>query len=96
MSRQSRPPERIGDIVKAVLADRGYLTVCREQDVQRRWPELVGDRIAAVTECTGVDHGKVLVRVRSASWRNELVYLKTMLLAKLKSECASIKDIIIT
>ncbi len=94
MSKKARAPERIGGIVESLLAARGYLTICREQDVKRRWDEFVGERVAAVTECTSVERGTVHVRVRTASWRNELVYMKEMLLARLRSECASIKDII--
>jgi predicted nucleic acid-binding Zn ribbon protein len=92
--RKKRVPERIGGIVESLLADRGYLAICREQDVARRWPELVGERIAKATECTRVERGKVYVHVLTASWRNELVYLKQMLLARLRSECSTINDII--
>jgi predicted nucleic acid-binding Zn ribbon protein len=93
-SRTRKAPERIGSIVEHLLADHGYLAICREQDVARKWAELVGERIAEATECTRVERGKVYVHVRSASWRNELVYLKQMLLARLRSECSTISDII--
>lgn len=87
-------PQKIGSIVEQVLANSGLLAVCREQDILRRWGELVGDRIAAVTECTRTERGVLYVHVRSAPWRNELVYLKPMLLARVRAECSTIRDII--
>ena len=96
MSRPARrsSPERMGPILEALLADAGYLAACREQDIVRMWPELVGERIAAATECMSAERGIVHVQVRSAAWRNELMYLKPMLLARLRSQCTTIKDIV--
>lgn len=93
MSKKRKTPERIGGIVESLLARHGYLATCREQDIVRRWDDLVGERIAQVTSCVGVEEGVVRVRVESAAWRNELVYLKEMLLARLRTECNTIKDI---
>ncbi len=96
MKRRQSGPEQIGGLVESLLADSGYLAVCREHDVVRRWEELAGQRIAAATECCSVERGVVRVRVYSAAWRNELMYLKPMLLSRLKAECSSITDIIFT
>jgi len=94
MKPLGRAPERIGSLVESLLAERGYLAICREQDILRRWKELAGERIAAVTECVAVERGVVHVRVQSAPWRNELVYLKPMLLARVRAQCETIRDII--
>jgi predicted nucleic acid-binding Zn ribbon protein len=94
MNRKRRPPERIGAIVESILAERGYLSICKEQEAVRRWPDFVGERLAAVTECTGAERGVLYVRVRSAAWRNELPYLKEELLANVRKECNSIRDIV--
>ncbi len=94
MKKKGRAPQRIGGIVESVLAEHGYLTICREHDILRRWGELVGERIAGVTECSRVENGTLYVRVKSAAWRSELVYLKETLLAKLRAECASIHEIV--
>jgi predicted nucleic acid-binding Zn ribbon protein len=94
MKRHGRAPEPIGSLLDALLAEHGYLAICKEQDILLRWKELAGERIAAVTECTTVERGVVHVRVQSAPWRNELVYLKPMLLARLRAQCEGIKDIV--
>jgi predicted nucleic acid-binding Zn ribbon protein len=94
VNRRGSSPEQIGGLVESLLADSGYLAVCREHDIVRRWAELAGDRIAAATECQSVERGVVRVRVHSAPWRNELMYLKPMLLSRLKANCATITDIV--
>jgi predicted nucleic acid-binding Zn ribbon protein len=96
MTKRRRSPEAIGKILESLLAERGYLTMCKEQEVQRRWAQIVGERIAAVTECTGVEQGVVYVRVSSAAWRNELAYLKETLLAKLRAECKTIQELVLS
>jgi predicted nucleic acid-binding Zn ribbon protein len=90
------PPEKIGAIVATVLGDRGYLTPCKELSVVRAWPQLVGDRLAEITECTRVDQGTLYVRVESAPWRQEISFMKHHLISKIHREtnCTTIKDIV--
>jgi hypothetical protein len=89
-------PEQIGDIVEAVLSERGYLTPCRELDVVRRWPDIVGVKLASVTECSRVESGVLFVRVASSPWRQEISYVKQHILDSIKKEtpCTSIRDIV--
>jgi predicted nucleic acid-binding Zn ribbon protein len=91
-----RAPETIGSIIETMLGQRGYLSACRELDVVRSWPALVGERIAAVTECSRVDSGVLYVRVSSASWRQEISYIKHHILETIrkKTPCNSIRDIV--
>lgn len=92
--KRSEPPQKIGSIVEALLAQRGYLTACREQEVVTQWPELAGETVAAVTQCSRVENGVVYVQVRTASWRQELSYLRQSLLQKIRSVCPSITTIV--
>jgi predicted nucleic acid-binding Zn ribbon protein len=93
---RTRAPETIGSIIEAKLRELGYLAPVRELDVVRRWKELVGDRIAKVTDCSRVDNGVLYVRVASASWRQEISYIKPHILDTIKKEtpCNSIRDIV--
>jgi predicted nucleic acid-binding Zn ribbon protein len=95
MSLRTRP-EKLGSVVATVLAERGYLSVCREYDVMRSWRGIVGDRVAAATECTNVENGTLYVRVTSAAWRQEISYLKQEILASIrqKTSCTTIRDIV--
>jgi hypothetical protein len=94
--KRSDPPEKIGVIVESVLSNRGYLTPCRELGVVRAWPSLVGETLAAKTECTRVENGILYVRVASAPWRQEISFMKKRLISKIKEEtdCITIEDIV--
>jgi hypothetical protein len=90
-------PEKIDSILDTVLQERGYLSICKEYDVISQWKDIVGDKVASVTQCDRIENGTLFIRVTSASWRQEIVYLKKLLLEKIrsKSDCKSIKNIVI-
>lgn len=90
-------PQKLGEIVKSVLSERGYLKQCLEAEIVKVWPDIVGERIAKVTECTDVRDGVVYVRVFSSSWRNEIPFLKKEILDKIKKEtrCKTITEIVL-
>ena len=90
------PPQKIGAIVDALLSERGYLTECKELGVVRAWASLVGEQLSRVTECTRAERGVLFVRVTSAAWRQEISFMKQLLLSKIRMEtgCATIKDIV--
>jgi predicted nucleic acid-binding Zn ribbon protein len=89
-------PEKIGTIVDALLRERGYLVQCKELGVVRAWASLVGPRLSEITECTRAEQGILFVRVSSAAWRQEISFMKDLLLTKIRMEtgCTTIKDIV--
>lgn len=91
-----KSPEKIGNLLDSILSERGYKTICKEYDVISKWKEIVGEKIALVTECTRIEDGKLYVKVSSSSWRNEIVYLKTEILKKIKkdTDCTTVFDIV--
>lgn len=93
---KSKSPQKVGEIVRSVLSERGYLKQCLEVEIIKRWPDIVGERISNVTECTDARDGVLYVRVFSSSWRNEISFLKKEIIDKIKKEtrCKTIKDII--
>lgn len=92
---KKKSPKKLGEIVRSVLSERGYLKQCLEAEIIKKWPDVVGERISKVTECTDVRGGVVYVRVFSSSWRNEISFLKKEILDKIKKEthCKTIIDI---
>jgi len=92
MKRKSSP-EKIGSIVENILSQHGYLNKCKEENIVFKWSELVGNDIAQVTECTRTENGILYVKVHSASWRQELSYMKQTILKKIWPHCRTIKDI---
>ena len=93
---KKKSPKKLGEIVRSVLSERGYLKQCLEVEILKKWPDIVGEKISKVTECTDVRGGVVYVRVFSSSWRNEISFLKKEILDKIKKEsrCKTITDIV--
>ncbi len=91
-----RKPQQLGTILNSFLADKGFLTACKEAEVIGKWPEIVGERLSEVCSCEDVREGIVFVRVPSAAWRQEISFLKKQLLKKIYQtcRCKTIKDIV--
>ncbi len=92
------PPAKIDSFIDAILEMRlpGFRAVCKEWEVVDRWHEIVIGRVAEVTECSGVENGVLQVRVASASWRQDLTYLKEDIKAAIRrvTGCETIRDIV--
>ena len=78
-------PRLIGSALSETLQTLGLEKKVREYEVLAQWSAIVGDQIARVTSAQRIEGGKLFVAVTGAVWRNELVYLKQMLLRKLKA-----------
>jgi predicted nucleic acid-binding Zn ribbon protein len=90
-----KKPEKIDSILGNVLSEGGYYDVCKEFDVITNWKEIVGEKIAFESDCTKVENNILYVKVYSAAWRQEIIYLKKQILLEVRSkkECSTIKDI---
>jgi hypothetical protein len=40
IAKKKEEPQRIGAIVSEVLSERGYLSVCKEYGIMRKWPAI--------------------------------------------------------
>jgi len=92
------PPAKIGNFIDAMLERwlPGFHVVCKEWEVVDKWHEIVIGRVAEVTECSRVEDGVLHVRVTSASWRQDLTYLKEDIKTAIQrvTGCETIKDIV--
>jgi len=95
MSKNTQP-SAISSVLESLLKKTGYATICKEWEVVAAWEKIVGGRMAEVTECERVEDGLLYVKVNSASWRQELSYLKDKIKESIIREtgCDSIKDIV--
>jgi predicted nucleic acid-binding Zn ribbon protein len=83
----------VGDALRAYLARSGLAPRLEQAGVVGAWPQIVGDKIAAISEPESVTQdGTLFVRVRSAPWMQELQLLTPELLKRLKA--ARIKRIV--
>ncbi len=78
-------PVSFGSSVSRILESLGLTKRLRQYEVLDRWPSIVGERIAAAAEAVRIDEGKLFVHVKSAAWRNELIFLKRDLLRKINA-----------
>jgi len=67
----------------------------KEFEAIAKWPGIVGEQIAEVTEPERVVDGILFVKVKNSVWRNELIYMKRQILAKIAEAIKekAIKDI---
>jgi predicted nucleic acid-binding Zn ribbon protein len=68
----------------------------REHQTVDFWDQIVGPRIAEKTQSLRVEDGKMFVRVRTSSWKTELVFMKPDIIKRLNQAVGRkvIKDII--
>ncbi len=67
-----------------------------EFSIMKTWKEVVGIYITKVSQIEKIEHGRLYVKVKNATWRNELVFKRAKIVEeinkRLGKEC--LKDII--
>jgi len=76
----------ISDVLSRVLRAKGLDEGVRRAAVLLDWDRCVGERIAEVSQATGVEGGTVYVEVRSSVWLQELTFMRKEILEKLNAE----------
>lgn len=75
--------ETLGQALKKLIKDLGIENEVIHHQAVQFWPEVVGKKIAAISQAEKID-GKILfVKVKNDSWRNELVFLKKDIIERL-------------
>ena len=89
-------PELIGPVLSRALRRVGLESRVKELRVLLLWNTVVGQEISKRTRAVDFKDSKVFVEVRSATWRNELIFLKPRIIAKLNQAVgkAIVKDIV--
>ncbi len=85
VSKARRKPDELratGDLVGGVLAGLGLAGRLREQEALAAWPEMVGEEVARRSRALRIRDGVLFVRVDSASWSQELLFLKSQIIAR--------------
>jgi predicted nucleic acid-binding Zn ribbon protein len=76
-------PVRLGDALQKYLQDSGLGDRVEEAAVLPEWAERVGEAIAAVTQPVRVNHGTIVVAVRTSGWLMELRLMEREILRRL-------------
>lgn len=86
MNDKKRKPVSIADALTGFLAERGLAKRVEQATAIEAWPEVVGDRIAAVTKPLSITpDGILFVAVKTNAWMTELGLMEPELLAALNA-----------
>ena len=81
-----RDPQLLGAMVDKLVGDQGWELELRVRGVFARWPELVGDEVAAHSTPETFTDGKLVVRTDSTAWATQLKLLLPTVLRRLNQE----------
>ena len=98
MFKRAGQPERIDQVLKRALKGLKIERRIKEETVVLNWSKVVGERIAKESVPLKVKDAILFVRVENASWRNELVFLKSNIIRELNQSVGDnvIKEIVFT
>jgi len=76
-------PEKIGEILARLVAQRGYARVTVDTNLADVWKSAAGEMIAQYTRAGGIRRGALEILVANSTLVQELGYQKQALLEKL-------------
>lgn len=87
--------EKIGNVFTQLFNDLGIDKAIQQNMAVSQWSEIVGERIAEISEAERIEKGVLFVKVSSPVWRNELVFMKSSLINSVNEALAKniVKDI---
>ncbi len=80
--RRSGDPVAIGDVVDSLMAEGVFARGMPVATLMSRWPELVGERLAAATEPASLERGVLVVRASDGPWGAQASFLADAIRAK--------------
>ncbi len=88
-------PKHICEALKALFKDLGYDKKISQMQVIEKWSDIVGENIANIAQAERVQNNILYVKVKSMTWRTELLFQKKTILEKIKQNVGSdvVRDI---
>lgn len=89
--------EQLGSIIRKTIKELGIEKPIQQYEALHLWPKIVGEKIASVTEPRHIVKGKLFIKVKNATWRNELVFHRLELIKKMNQQLGRcvIKEIVL-
>jgi predicted nucleic acid-binding Zn ribbon protein len=83
-------------VIKEFVKELGIEKSVKSYQALDLWRQVVGTRIAQVTDAQKIKNGKLFVKVSNDVWRNELIFYKPQMMKKLNDRLGHkiVKDII--
>ena len=73
--RRSGDPVSIGDVVDRLLQEGVFSRGMPVATLMSRWPDVVGERLAAATEPVSLERGVLIVRASDGPWGAQATFL---------------------
>lgn len=88
---------QIDKIFDKLIKKYGIENQVRQHEAIFLWNKVVGANIASHTMAEKISYGKLIVKVDSPVWRNELIFQKSQILNKINSKIkgTNITDIVL-
>lgn len=81
-----RDPQLLGNAIHELVEDRGWELPTAVAGVFARWPDIVGEELAAHTRPESFDNGELVVVADSSAWATQLRLLSGTLTRRLRAE----------
>lgn len=80
----NKKPKHISGALNAMVRDLGFDKKLDQVRAVDMWAEIVGENIAQVARAERVSDGILYVKVKSMTWRTELLFQKRKILEKIE------------
>lgn len=77
-------PKHIGGALNALFKDLGFDKKLDQVRAVELWDEIVGEKIARISKAERVNDGILYVKVKSMTWRTELLFQKRNILERIE------------
>lgn len=77
--------QSIGAVIQQWLKNNGLEEKLQQKSIPGYWVEIVGETVARHATVERVDRGKMIVRVESAVWRNEIMLRREEIRSKVNA-----------
>lgn len=96
--KSKREPTLLGALVQEQIERLGLGKKIKERQAVLVYKEVVGKEIAAISEATDIQGGKLFVKVFSPAWKEELMFSRHLIAEKInrKLEADVVKQVFLT
>ena len=87
--------EQLKKAIQKAISESGFERAIQQENAVSVWGDVVGDVVSKVTDAISVDKGVLVVKTKSATWRQELYMQKKEIIDKINKKIgsAAIKEI---
>ncbi len=76
--------KRLDEIIKEFTKEESVSSRLRAYQVVGEWEKIVGPLISRNTEISRIENGILFVKASNSTWRNELVFMKPVIMRKIR------------